>query len=391
MEKDIILGLIVLALFIWFYRKINSKNAEQITRKSNKNAKKTQVGAAPFKNRAKSTNSKMHTSIKVTQPAANNTEVVDAPVALLKFNLLMMKDLSPAQHQATLQMLSYYKKPHPLLSKLTKGHLDQKDLLALIKSDAKITAKILFIVNSARFNVQQPIKDINHAIMFLGVSVVRGIAIEFALKHSFEFKDERQNQAFEQIWQASALAGSLCMQLAKSIGKDNSAELSTLCLLYYLGDLILLSANPEVAEQYLKPQPFIERLINIQEKYKTNTAIIGFNAAHAWDLPESMVIDIELGLLPFVNKLADKQLEDDDEVDVLLCYLACRIAELSIFQGYDDVSKMGILNDSTEVNAEFYYFESMLKGPRFSTFLNQLKANNFFAKANEIIEKHKAA
>ena len=366
MEKDILIGLVVVVLFIWFYRKINTKSADKISRKP----RETVTNNESAVNRKKSQplgSQKAPSGFNVSKPVSDSdTPAAGAPEALQEFNLLMMNGLSPAQHQATLQMLSYYKKPHPLLSKLTKGHLDQKDLLELIKSDAKITAKILFIVNSARFSVQQPIKDINHAIMFLGVSVVRGIAIEFALKHSFEFKDDKQNQAFEKIWQASALAGSLCMQLAKSIGKDNSAELSTLCLLFYLGDLILLSANPEVADQYLKPQSFLERLSFIQENYKTNTAIIGFNAANAWDLPDSMVKDIEFGLLPFVNQLVDKRLTDNDEVDVLLCYLACRIAELSIFQEQNDVTTMGILNYSEAENAEFYYFNGILNDARFS-------------------------
>jgi HD-like signal output (HDOD) protein len=390
MEKDILIGLVVVVLFIWFYRKLNTKSADKLSRKPRELV--TNNESAVIRKKSQHLGSqKASLGFDINKPVTDSANpAAGISEALQEFNLLMMKDLSPAQHQATLQMLSYYKKPHPLLSKLTKGHLDQKDLLELIKSDAKITAKILFIVNSARFSVQQPIKDINHAIMFLGVSVVRGIAIEFALKHSFEFKDDKQNQAFEKIWQASALSGSLCMQLAKSIGKDNSAELSTLCLLFYLGDLILLSANPEVADQYLKPQSFLERLSFIQENYKTNTAIIGFNAANAWDLPDSMVKDIEFGLLPLVNQLADKRLTDNDEVDVLLCYLACRIAELSIFQEQNDVTKMGILNYSEAENAEFYYFNGILNDARFSKFKHQLRANNFFVKANEIIDKHKA-
>ncbi len=390
MEKDVIIGVVVVGLFLWFLRSINAKDGDKATRDSRKLVKSTQKVTVRSKPVINPKNNSNHSAFNREQSTVSVGKRAEVSAALSEFRLLTMKDLSAAQHQATLQMLSYYKKPHPLLAKLTVGHLDQKDLLALIKSDAKITAKILFVVNSARFSVQQPIKDINHAIMFLGAAVVRSIAVEFALKHSFEFKNDKQNQAFEKIWQASSLAGDLCMQLAKSISKDNAAELSTLCLLGYLGDLILLSANPEVAEQYLKPQSFIERLTHIQELYKTNSAIIGFNAANAWDLPDSMVTDIEFGLLPFTNQLAGKQLEHDDEIDVLLCYLACRIAERAVFQNQYDASKMGILNLSSTQNEEFYYFEGVLNDVRFTKIHQQLKANSFFLKANEIIQKHKA-
>ena len=193
MEKDILIGLVVVVLFIWFYRKLNTKSADKLSRKPRELV--TNNESAVIRKKSQHLGSqKASLGFDINKPVTDSANpAAGISEALQEFNLLMMKDLSPAQHQATLQMLSYYKKPHPLLSKLTKGHLDQKDLLELIKSDAKITAKILFIVNSARFSVQQPIKDINHAIMFLGVSVVRGIAIEFALKHSFEFKDDNSS------------------------------------------------------------------------------------------------------------------------------------------------------------------------------------------------------
>lgn len=82
-------------------------------------------------------------------------------------------------------MLRHYRKPHPMLISLAKGHVAQQELSTIVKSDAKIAERILFIVNSPRLGIQQPVKDINHAIMYLGLSEVRAIATELTLKSSF--------------------------------------------------------------------------------------------------------------------------------------------------------------------------------------------------------------
>ena len=50
------------------------------------------------------------------------------------------------------------------------------------------------------------------------------------------------------------------MELGKIIGRENASELSTLCLLHYVGDLILLSANPESSYLYQSGISFYQRV-----------------------------------------------------------------------------------------------------------------------------------
>ena len=56
-----------------------------------------------------------------------------------------------------------------------------------------MTAKVLNAVNSPLFALQQPITNINHAIIFLGVGIVKSIVMQFAMHQGMKFKDKNQN------------------------------------------------------------------------------------------------------------------------------------------------------------------------------------------------------
>ena len=120
-------------------------------------------------------------------------------------------------------------------------------------------------------------------------------ATELALKSSFDSNLE-QDQSFHNIWKASALASGIALELGKIMGKDNASELSTLCLLSYLGDLILLSSNPDASFLYENGMSFCERITETQLKYKTNSAMIGCKSASSWELPTVIVKGIEHSL-----------------------------------------------------------------------------------------------
>ncbi|WP_286265262.1 HDOD domain-containing protein [Thalassotalea atypica] len=315
-------------------------------------------------------------------------EFYEEPVALKELNLLSINDICETQQQATLTMVSHYKKPHPMLLSLANGYVSQQELVTIVKADAKIAGRILFIVNSPRFGVQQPIKDLNHAIMYLGISEVRAIATELALKASFESNNTEQEQSFNNVWKASALASSISLELGKVIGRDNASELSTLCLLFYLGDLILLSSNPESSYLYKKGISFYERIKETQLKFKTNSSIIGSHAARAWELPETMVKDIEYSLAPLTNDRSVKSLNDIDKIDIVICYLACRIAELAVFEQQTKVEQMNILNQSNNNHLEFFHISSMLSHYSLTQVKTLLRANDFAQRANMLISKH---
>ncbi len=224
--------------------------------------------------------------------------------------------------------------------------------------------------------------------MYLGLTEVRAIATELALKASFEANNNEQEEAFSNIWKASTLASSISLELGKVIGKDNASELSTLCLLFYLGDLILLSANPETSHLYKNGISYYQRIHETQLKYKTNSSIIGSKAASAWELPETMVKDIEHSFSPLTNDQNIKSLNDDERIEIIICYLSCRIAELAVFEQKTNVKEMDILNQDDNLHLEFFHINSMLSNYRLTQIKTLLRANDFANRANVIISRY---
>ena len=218
------------------------------------------------------------------------------------------------------------------------------------------------------------------AVLFCHVSL-------FVTQLTLELNNQNE-QSFSRIWQISALASSISLELGKIIGRENASELSTLCLLHYVGDLILVSSNPESSYLYQSGTSFYQRLKETQLKFKTNTTLIASFAAKAWELPEVMVKDIECSVTPLTHDPNMKSLGDDDKIDIMICYLACRIAELAIFEQKTNVEKMNIFEQGNYVHVEFFHINNMLTDYDLTKVKNLLTANNFAYKANSLISKH---
>ena len=113
---------------------------------------------------------------------------------------------------------------------------------------------------------------------------------------------------------------------------DNSAELSTRCLLDYLGDISLLTAKPRVAKYYLNHSKHFERVRGIQNELGTNPAIMGKAFAKNAALPQEIIDSIGASLLPMVDKLGESELPNEQQTVVAFSYYVSRITDLIVFE-----------------------------------------------------------
>ncbi|MFD2166186.1 HDOD domain-containing protein [Thalassotalea euphylliae] len=379
MSTDAIALLIVLVVFFFIFRRLNREKPKKLT------ANASQKSAVSYATR-KAIDSQKQRSIDKSAEHDNSRKV---PEDFVQFQLFKYADLTADNKQAIHERLQNFSKPHPLLMKLLDGFIEQKELTELIKSDPDIAAKILKVVNSAQFALQQPIKDIHHAIIFLGVTEVRNIALQFAMKQDHQFEHPMQERAYQRVWQSSYLASQLCLLLSKSLGKDNAAELSTLCLLLYLGDLALLKTQPDLAAIYLQPLNFYERLDQVQMTVRTNPAIAGAVLAKEWELPNSMVADISHQFHAFTNELVGSDFPQEQQDDLLLCYIICRLSDMVVFENNQDVLSMQTLDYQLGGDLAFYHLKNMVSEQRLSEIEKELSNNSFAIKAKEIVARIK--
>jgi HD-like signal output (HDOD) protein len=166
-------------------------------------------------------------------------------------NFILLEDIIDEKQRNLFDSATSLKKPHPLLISLTREINDPKELLYIIKNDPELVVYVIKVANSSLFGLRKSITTINHAIVYLGVLPVKNIAMQFALERSVDFVNDEQKRAYHKIWKASFLASSIGLLIAKDLKLENSAELSTRCLLDYLGDIWLLTAKPIIAKYYL--------------------------------------------------------------------------------------------------------------------------------------------
>jgi len=366
--------LLALTYFIWRLNRTKKVVKPKANRTSNSQARKS--------------------SSQVTQQfqadalvTTNEQPEVELPTDFLTFKLFLSDNLDAKQQQTVVDISQSFRKPHPLLLPLTRGAFEPNELFDLIKTDAEMTVKILNAVNSPLFSLRQPITNINHAIIFLGITQVKNIALQFAVQSNMTFTDKAQNEAYKKLWAASYLASSFCLLLAKEMNEENPAELSTHCLLSYLGDLAVLSYKPSMAGFYLDDYTLFERTKIFQTSIGINTAVVGKHLVQQWQLPKSIETGIDYSILPLVDGMAGKALSNEQLRHTLLCYLSCRLGDLIAFGGMRDIAKINKLSFESLGEVEFYYTQKNLIETGLEKINDLIADASFRKKLNKIIEQ----
>ena len=181
------------------------------------------------------------------------------------------------------------------------------------------------------------------------------------------------------------MASSLCLLIAKELRKENAAELSTHCLLCYLGDMAMLSYDASLAEYYLNDHFLYAHVDKIQRTIGTNSAVIGKVLAQQWQLPNSIVEAIDKSLLLSSGKGIPDDISYDALQDILICYVACRIGDKVAFYGYTDIAQMGRLGIEHSAGLDFHYFQENISHARLDKLNTLFADDNFIRKANALI------
>nr|WP_136252741.1 HDOD domain-containing protein [Ningiella ruwaisensis] len=284
--------------------------------------------------------------------------------------------LSPPPELAEIQLIDYeafvkehkasnefkrLRKPHPLLMSLSRSITDAQELINIVKSDPELVAMVLNMANSPFFGLRKAITDINHAVVYLGIAQVKNLATQFAISQSFEFESEKQKAAYEKIWKTSFLASAMALLIAREANLETPSELSTRCLLSYLGDITLLSMDAKAANFYIDRMPMYMRVRGMQSLFKSNAAVMGGLFAQHLKLPKELHTGIGMSYQPLTNDWDRTYLTDEEIQDTLFCYSICRAAEYYILEQDDVYSKDPNFSYKKSAKPEFYHLEQQLE------------------------------
>ncbi|NTW36819.1 MAG: HDOD domain-containing protein, partial [Syntrophobacteraceae bacterium] len=122
-----------------------------------------------------------------------------------------------------------------------KPSVTVEEIAGFVSRDPALTTKILRMVNSAVYGFPGRISSVSHAIMLLGLNVVRGLLLGISV---FEI----MQQLMSGLWDHSLGCAVIARSIAEKKGVKDPEEVSIAALLHDIGKVILI----------LEYQPFYE-------------------------------------------------------------------------------------------------------------------------------------
>jgi HD-like signal output (HDOD) protein/CheY-like chemotaxis protein len=162
------------------------------------------------------------------------------------------------------------------------------DIARIVQRDPAMCAKVLQLVNSAYFGLSRPLSSVTHAISYLGLDLLRGLALTLNVFAATEPRPPA-GISFDKLQRASILIARVAKQIVSDSGEAEAAF--TAGLVHDIGTIILALTMPErygaimqAAAQRGVPVHVVER-----EMLGATHAELGGYLLGVWGLPLPIV------------------------------------------------------------------------------------------------------
>ena len=182
-----------------------------------------------------------------------------------------------------------------------------RDLVKVIQMDPVLTAKVLRIVNSAFYSMQQEVTSLNKAVIMVGMNTVKNLALSTAVVSSFSFNEDECGIKHEEFWKYSVGTAVLSKILAQKsrLPATDAEDLFIIGLLHVIGKAFLLQFFPKKIRKIVTTSQEQRKCSHYIEKdvFGMNHMEIGATLAINWKLPESVLDGIKNYIHPIESNL----------------------------------------------------------------------------------------
>jgi HD-like signal output (HDOD) protein/CheY-like chemotaxis protein len=139
-----------------------------------------------------------------------------------------------------------------ITDEMNREDVSLRRVAAIIGKDLAMTAKVLQLVNSAFFGLGRRVLNIEQAVSYLGVDVIRALVVSQAAFSAFEAADL---VFFDKLWEHSYATGTLAKQIATQVTPDVivHGEAMQAGMLHDIGALVLAARLPETYRDVWEP------------------------------------------------------------------------------------------------------------------------------------------
>jgi putative nucleotidyltransferase with HDIG domain len=196
---------------------------------------------------------------------------------------------------------------------LEKPRLTLDELARFVSNDPALTTKVLRMVNSAAYGFPGRISSVSHAIMLLGLNVIRGLLLGISV---FELMQKNMGG----LWEHSCACAVAARCIAQQKKMKEPEEVSVCGLLHDIGKAIVMLQFPVEFEKALNEARDKEQLIYDAEKtfLPASHAEVGYWLAQKWRFPPNLVEAIGLHHRPQLAKQAPLETAIVHVADILV-------------------------------------------------------------------------
>jgi HD-like signal output (HDOD) protein len=241
-----------------------------------------------------------------------------------------------------------------LASMIGRTNVSAEEIGQLIEKDQVLSAKVLRLANSPYYGFPSRIGSVAHAVVVLGLTVVKGLTL---CATAF---DMMKSAGMDQLWRHSLAVAITAHILGTKAEMKNPEEVFVAGLLHDIGKVVLYVKWPDVGRQIISAtqQPTRYLMESEQTLFDVSHADVGGWLAAAWHLPVSLREPIMHHHAPTAAQEAKMQTAIVHVADILVKGLACGnpgddlVPPLSAqawdLVGLDEPSLMGCLAKASE-------------------------------------------
>jgi putative nucleotidyltransferase with HDIG domain len=160
-----------------------------------------------------------------------------------------------------------------------------RELVDVMQRDQALTGRVLRLANSGFFGFSRQVATLARAVMILGFSTVRSLAVGVKIWETLRGRD---GLALTELWQHSALVGAAARLIARRVRAADPEEIFTAGLLHDMGRVVLNLRFPaESAAVASAAGP--DLLERERAAFGIDHTQAGAWLAEAWSLPRSIV------------------------------------------------------------------------------------------------------
>ncbi len=142
---------------------------------------------------------------------------------------------------------------HQIRNLMTDPTADIHDFARIIRLDANLSAKILRLVNSAYYGLNEQIDDIARAVNLLGTQQLYNMVLGLSVVSSLSPQQIPPDITdVKSLWRSNLLCGNLSQLLAEQLKIRPADRLFIVGLLHNIGHMVLYANFPELARQAIE-------------------------------------------------------------------------------------------------------------------------------------------